>query len=81
MSADLEAKYAESDELSNWLGALEREGASLEAVRLVRAQLDRVLEDIEQLSGRNALGFSVPASPSHTTHRIGKANPGQSHAG
>ncbi len=62
MPTDLEAKFAERDALSSWLGALEREGASLEAVRLVRAQFDRVLEDIVRLSGAPAAGFGVTIS-------------------
>jgi hypothetical protein len=57
MSTDIEAKYAERDALSSWLETLEQEAASLEAVRLVRAQFDRVLEDITRLSERPAIGF------------------------
>jgi hypothetical protein len=61
MPMDLEAKYAERDALSGWLETLEREGASLEAVRLVRARLDQVLEGIERLGGRQPAGFASPA--------------------
>lgn len=57
MPTNREAKCAERDALSSWLGSLEREGASLEAVRLVRGQLGRVLEDIARLGERPALGF------------------------
>jgi hypothetical protein len=57
MPTDLEAKYAERDALSSWLETLEREDASLEAVRLVRAQLDRVLEDIARLGEGRTVGF------------------------
>lgn len=57
MPTDLEAKYAERDALSSWLETLEREGASCEAVRLVRAQFDRVLEEITRLSESPSIGF------------------------
>lgn len=61
MSANLEAKCAEREELLNWLKALEDEGASLEAVAVVRAQLERVLHDIAELKGLAVAGFSLPA--------------------
>ena len=62
MSANLEAKCAERDELLNWLDALEGEGAALEATALVRARLERILDDIAELKGLDAAGFSLPAS-------------------
>ena len=62
MSANLEAKCAERDELLNWLEALEGEGAAPEAVAIVRAQLERVLDDIAELKGLKVAGFSLPAS-------------------
>lgn len=65
----LEAKYAERDALYSWLETLDREGASLESVRLVQAQLDRVLEEIARLSGGQPCGFDVPASLSHPANR------------
>lgn len=55
--SSLEAKCAERDALYGWLATLEREGASLESVRLVQAQLDRVLEEIARLSGAQSCGF------------------------
>lgn len=61
MSTTLDAKSAERDELLNWLKALEDEGASLEAVAIVRAQLERVLHDIAELKGLQVAGFSLPA--------------------
>jgi hypothetical protein len=74
MLTDLETKCAERDALSSWLGALEREGASLEAVRLVRAQFDRVLGDIARLSEAPAAGFGVtisrPPGPIAASKRI-----------
>lgn len=65
MSANLEAKCAERNELANWLDALEDEGASPEAEAVVRAQLERVLHDIARLKGAEAVGFSLPASAEH----------------
>lgn len=65
MSANLEAKCAERDELANWLDALEDEGASPEAEAVVRAQLERVLHDIARLKGAETIGFSLPASAEH----------------
>lgn len=62
MSTNLGAKYAERDALSSWLGALEREDAPLEAVRLVRAQLDRVLKDIARLGGGRPRGSAHPTN-------------------
>jgi hypothetical protein len=69
MPTDLEAKYAERDALYSWLETLEREGASAESVRLVQAQLDRVLEEIPRLSVGQPCGFDVPASLSHSRKR------------
>lgn len=51
MISNLEAKCAERDELLGWLEALESEDAAPDAVALVRAQLERVLRDIERLEG------------------------------
>ena len=65
MSDSLEAKCAERDELLSWIEALEGEGASLESVAIVRAQLERVLHDIARLKGAGAVGFSLPASAEH----------------
>ena len=65
MSGSLESKRAERDELLGWLQALQGEGASLESVAIVRAQLERVLHDIARLKGAGAVGFSLPASAEH----------------
>jgi len=59
MSTNLEAKCAERDALLSWLSALDRENASLEAVRLVQVQLDRVTESIARRSERAVLGYSL----------------------
>lgn len=66
---NLEAKRAERDALYGWLETLERDRAPLESMRLVQAQLDRVLEEIARLSGRQPCGFDVPASLSNPTNR------------
>ena len=66
--SSLEAKYAERDALYSWLETLEREGASLESVRLVQAELDRALAEIARLSRGQPCGFDVPASLSHPTN-------------
>lgn len=61
MSGSLEAKCDERDELLRWIEALEGEGACPESVAVVRAQLERVLHDIDRLNGAETLGFSLPA--------------------
>lgn len=61
MSDSPEAKCDEQDELLRWIEALEGEGARPESVAVVRAQLERVLHDIDPLKGAEAVGFSLPA--------------------
>ena len=62
MSGNLEAKCAEREELLGWLEALGGEGSCPESVAMVRAQLERVLNDIARLKGTGAVGFSRPAT-------------------
>jgi len=45
----------------NWLEALEGEGPAPKAIAIVRAQLERVLDDIAELKGLDPAGFSFPA--------------------
>ena len=54
MSAQLNRRCAERDELLAWLQTLERDGACPEAKMVVQAQLDRVLRDISLLEEEDA---------------------------